>query len=95
MVLLFNHSDVDFEINPKDRIAQLILERISVPILKQVDTLDETTRGQGGFGSTGGFGPAAKKQKLENGGVAETVQAAAEAVVEAVQNGVDGVVGKH
>ncbi|RSH92772.1 Deoxyuridine 5'-triphosphate nucleotidohydrolase [Saitozyma podzolica] len=90
MVLLFNHSDVDFEINPKDRIAQLILERISVPILKQVDTLDETARGQGGFGSTGGFGSAAKKQKLENGGAVETVQAAAEAVVEAVQNGVDG-----
>jgi hypothetical protein len=63
------------------------------PLTRQ--TLDETTRGQGGFGSTGGFGPAAKKQKLENGGAVETVQAAAEAVVEAVQNGVDGVVGKH
>ncbi|WVF70911.1 hypothetical protein IAT40_005706 [Kwoniella sp. CBS 6097] len=66
MVLLFNHSDVDFEVNPKDRIAQLILERISIPRLKQVETLDSTVRGGGGFGSTGGFGgePAAKKQKL-------------------------------
>jgi len=67
MVLLFNHSDVDFEVHPKDRIAQLILERISIPRLKQVEKLDSTTRGAGGFGSTGGFGPAEKKQKLENG----------------------------
>jgi len=27
--------------------------------------LDDTTRGAGGFGSTGGFGPASKKQKTE------------------------------
>ncbi|EIW72507.1 dUTP pyrophosphatase [Tremella mesenterica] len=66
MVLLFNHSDVDFQVNAKDRIAQLILERISIPRLRQVDSLDTTTRGAGGFGSTGGFGPS-KKQKLENG----------------------------
>ncbi|ORX36083.1 putative dUTP diphosphatase [Kockovaella imperatae] len=67
MVLLFNHSDEDFQVNPGDRIAQLILERISVPRLRQVESLEETARGSGGFGSTGGFGPAAKKQKLENG----------------------------
>jgi dUTP pyrophosphatase len=34
--------------------------------------LDDTTRGAGGFGSTGGFGPAAKKQKAENGEAVET-----------------------
>jgi hypothetical protein len=35
--------------------------------------LDDTTRGSGGFGSTGGFGgePAAKKQKAENGDAVE------------------------
>ncbi|WWC86379.1 uncharacterized protein L201_001255 [Kwoniella dendrophila CBS 6074] len=65
MVLLFNHSDTDFEVHPKDRIAQLILERISIPRLRQVETLDTTVRGAGGFGSTGGFGAAAKKHKLE------------------------------
>ncbi|AFR98367.1 dUTP pyrophosphatase [Cryptococcus neoformans C23] len=65
MVLLFNHSDVDFEVNPKDRIAQLILERITVPKLRQVESLEATVRGAGGFGSTGGFGPAAKKKKVE------------------------------
>ncbi|WWD17757.1 hypothetical protein CI109_102198 [Kwoniella shandongensis] len=52
-------------VQPKDRIAQLILERISIPRLRQVETLDDTVRGSGGFGSTGGFGAAAKKHKLD------------------------------
>ncbi|ODN77906.1 hypothetical protein L202_05012 [Cryptococcus amylolentus CBS 6039] len=66
MVLLFNHSDVEFEVKHGDRIAQLILERISLPALRQVDTLPTTVRGAGGFGSTGGFGTAAKKHKLDH-----------------------------
>ncbi|KAK1926701.1 dUTPase-like protein, partial [Papiliotrema laurentii] len=70
MVLLFNHSDSDFEIKEGDRIAQLILERISIPVIRQVETLDETVRGAGGFGSTGGFTePPNKKLKVENGEV--------------------------
>ena len=52
-IILFNHSDKDFIINNGDRIAQMVL----VPILKmefeEVDSLPETIRGQGGFGSTG------------------------------------------
>uniref|UniRef100_A0A1A9WM78 Deoxyuridine 5'-triphosphate nucleotidohydrolase n=1 Tax=Glossina brevipalpis TaxID=37001 RepID=A0A1A9WM78_9MUSC len=52
-VVLFNHSDNDFEIKRGDRIAQLICERIFYPELEQVDKLEETQRGQGGFGSTG------------------------------------------
>ncbi|KAK6905833.1 dUTP pyrophosphatase [Kwoniella mangroviensis CBS 10435] len=68
MVLLFNHSDTDFEVHPKDRIAQLILERISIPRLRQVESLDATVRGAGGFGSTGGFGVQAKKHKRDEGG---------------------------
>lgn len=53
-VILFNHSDVNFEVKKGDRIAQLILERI-VPnvVLEEVETLPETKRGSGGFGSTG------------------------------------------
>ena len=52
-VLLFNHSDTDFTVNEGDRIAQLIIEKIaSIPITK-TDTLDETDRGDSGFGSTG------------------------------------------
>ena len=36
-----------------DRIAQLILERICTPEIEEVDDLDSTARGSGGFGSTG------------------------------------------
>uniref|UniRef100_A0A1B0A0M9 Deoxyuridine 5'-triphosphate nucleotidohydrolase n=1 Tax=Glossina pallidipes TaxID=7398 RepID=A0A1B0A0M9_GLOPL len=52
-VLLFNHSDVDFDVKRGDRIAQLICERIFYPELEQVDKLEDTQRGEGGFGSTG------------------------------------------
>ncbi|KAI0332452.1 dUTP pyrophosphatase [Cubamyces sp. BRFM 1775] len=53
-VLLFNLSDQDFTVNEGDRIAQLILERIVTPDVVEVQDLDETLRGAGGFGSTGG-----------------------------------------
>ncbi|KAK6245384.1 hypothetical protein SCA6_008474 [Theobroma cacao] len=52
-VILFNHSDVDFEVKVGDRIAQLIVEKIMTPDVLEVDDLDSTARGDGGFGSTG------------------------------------------
>lgn len=52
-VLLFNHSEVDFEIKEGDRIAQLVIERIYTPEVVVVDELGESVRGAGGFGSTG------------------------------------------
>mgnify|MGYP003386127022 CR=1 FL=1 len=52
-VILFNFSDVDFEIKRGDRIAQLVLERISMANVVEVTELNETDRGAGGFGSTG------------------------------------------
>lgn len=52
-VVLFNHSDNAFEIKKGDRIAQLICERITYPEVVEVDTLTDTVRGAGGFGSTG------------------------------------------
>ena len=52
-VVLFNHSNDAFDIKVGDRIAQLILERISTPAVEEVDSLDDTARGEGGFGSTG------------------------------------------
>ncbi|XP_065355858.1 deoxyuridine 5'-triphosphate nucleotidohydrolase [Calliphora vicina] len=52
-VVLFNHSETDFDVKRGDRIAQLICERIFYPDLEQVDKLDDTQRGEGGFGSTG------------------------------------------
>eukprot|EP01095_Lingulamoeba_sp_RSL-Kostka_P004369 TRINITY_DN15533_c0_g1_i1.p1 TRINITY_DN15533_c0_g1~~TRINITY_DN15533_c0_g1_i1.p1 ORF type:complete len:153 (-),score=49.87 TRINITY_DN15533_c0_g1_i1:56-514(-) len=52
-VILFNFGDEDFEIKKGDRIAQLILEKyLSVPVI-EVEELEETERGAGGFGSTG------------------------------------------
>ena len=52
-VVLFNHGDHDFEVKMGDRIAQLILERIDTPPVEEVQGLDSTVRGSGGFGSTG------------------------------------------
>ncbi|XP_034940330.1 deoxyuridine 5'-triphosphate nucleotidohydrolase [Chelonus insularis] len=52
-VVLFNHSNTDFKVSAGDRIAQLICEKIEYPELKELSTLDETARGDGGFGSTG------------------------------------------
>ncbi|EIM85596.1 dUTP diphosphatase [Stereum hirsutum FP-91666 SS1] len=55
-VLLFNLSDQDFTVQEGDRIAQLIIEKIETPAVLEVDDLDATLRGAGGFGSTGGHG---------------------------------------
>nr|GMC79355.1 deoxyuridine 5'-triphosphate nucleotidohydrolase [Ipomoea batatas]GMC88659.1 deoxyuridine 5'-triphosphate nucleotidohydrolase [Ipomoea batatas] len=52
-VILFNHSDADFEVKVGDRVAQLIIEKIVTPEVEEVDDLDSTVRGSGGFGSTG------------------------------------------
>jgi dUTP pyrophosphatase len=52
-VLLFNHGTEPFEIHTGDRIAQLILEKFEFYEVIQVDSITETLRGSGGFGSTG------------------------------------------
>ena len=52
-VLLFNHSDTEFVISQGDRIAQMILERVYTPVIEDVDELEVSFRGEGGFGSTG------------------------------------------
>ncbi|XP_047050625.1 deoxyuridine 5'-triphosphate nucleotidohydrolase-like [Lolium rigidum] len=52
-VLLFNHSDADFVVRPGDRVAQMVVERVAAPEVAEVDDLDATVRGEGGFGSTG------------------------------------------
>lgn len=54
-VLLFNHAEEDFQIQEGDRVAQLIIERIYTPEVVEVAELEESVRGAGGFGSTGGF----------------------------------------
>jgi len=52
--LLFNFSDADFTVEEGDRVAQLIIEQIRNPDVVEVEDLEETLRGAGGFGSTGG-----------------------------------------
>ncbi|XP_046979176.1 deoxyuridine 5'-triphosphate nucleotidohydrolase-like [Schistocerca americana] len=52
-VVLFNHSDKPFNVQRGDRIAQLICEQIFYPDLEEVQELEDTDRGSGGFGSTG------------------------------------------
>ncbi|GAA5934366.1 hypothetical protein JCM1841_003348 [Sporobolomyces salmonicolor] len=65
-VLLFNLGEDAFELKEGDRIAQLILEKIVTPEPQEVASLDETVRGAGGFGSTGGFGAAAAASAKES-----------------------------
>ncbi|ORY76305.1 deoxyuridine 5'-triphosphate nucleotidohydrolase [Protomyces lactucae-debilis] len=52
-VLLFNHGSETFKVAVGDRIAQMILEKVWTPEVEVVETLAETVRGAGGFGSTG------------------------------------------
>jgi dUTP pyrophosphatase len=56
-VILFNSSATNFNINVGDRIAQLILEKYSSFPVEEVDSLSDTIRGTGGFGSTGASCP--------------------------------------
>ena len=53
-VILINHGDADFAIARGDRIAQLVLAPVTLAGWREVEALDETERGAGGFGSTGG-----------------------------------------
>lgn len=52
-VILINLSHEKFVINPGDRIAQLVVAKYERVEWNEVATLDETERGEGGFGSTG------------------------------------------
>ncbi len=52
-VLLINYGDQLFEINTGDRIAQMVVARHEKVNWEQVDSLNETTRGAGGYGHTG------------------------------------------
>ncbi len=53
-VILINHGAEPFAIARGDRVAQLVLAPVVRMAWDEVDTLDETDRGGGGFGSTGG-----------------------------------------
>lgn len=53
-IILINHGAEPFAIARGDRIAQIVLAPVLQAAWNEVDTLDETERGMGGFGSTGG-----------------------------------------
>ena len=53
MVALHNHSEQEQNIEPKERIAQMVFVPYIKGVFEVVDDLDDTTRGAGGFGSTG------------------------------------------
>jgi dUTP pyrophosphatase len=52
-VILINHSNVDFTITRGMRIAQMVIAKYEQAQILEVENLDETSRGAGGFGSTG------------------------------------------
>ena len=54
-VIMINHGAEDFAIRRGDRVAQLVLAPVTRAGWMEVEHLDETARGEGGFGSTGGI----------------------------------------
>jgi dUTP pyrophosphatase len=52
-VILINHGAEDFAIRRGDRIGQMVIAPVFQATFEEVDALDETARGSGGFGSTG------------------------------------------
>jgi dUTP pyrophosphatase len=53
VVCLYNHSTSKFWVEPKMRIAQLVICPVAIGNVEYVVDLDDTARGEGGFGSTG------------------------------------------
>ena len=54
-VILINHGEDTFAIARGDRIAQLVVAPVTQGVWQEVEDLDDTDRGSGGFGSTGGY----------------------------------------
>jgi len=52
-VILINLSSEDFTFERGERVAQMLIAPVTQGVWNQVDSLDETERGEGGFGSTG------------------------------------------
>ena len=52
-VKLYNNSGRDYKVEEGDKISQLVIMPIITPELEEVDSLEDTERGDNGFGSTG------------------------------------------
>jgi dUTP pyrophosphatase len=53
VLLLNTDRESTFEVQPGDRIAQLVIVAVAAPTLEETETLEQSLRGEGGFGSTG------------------------------------------
>lgn len=53
MVALYNHSSQAVEIEPGERVAQLVITPYFTAVFEETEELSDTVRGEGGFGSTG------------------------------------------
>ena len=72
-VLLVNHDRVEpVELRRGDRIAQLVVQRFEQARFVEVDQLPESSRGEGGYGSTGGFGGPGPDRPVEPAGEPDT-----------------------
>lgn len=52
-VILFNHGEFSYIVNPGDKIAQIVISPCLRPPIEVVESLEPTQRGENGFGSTG------------------------------------------
>ncbi|MGW8184671.1 MAG: dUTP diphosphatase [Candidatus Moraniibacteriota bacterium] len=52
-IILINLSDKVYVINKGDKVAQMLIQKVESPDIEEVEVLDDTERGEGGFGSTG------------------------------------------
>ncbi|MFC1638347.1 dUTP diphosphatase [Patescibacteria group bacterium] len=52
-VIMVNLSKKDYTINKGDKVAQILIQKVECPMIEEVEELDDTERGEGGFGSTG------------------------------------------
>ena len=52
-VILANFGDREFSVSKGDKVAQLVFAPVVQPKIEETDTIDDTDRGAGGFGSTG------------------------------------------
>ena len=53
MVALHNHSNSAITVAPGERVAQMVIAPFITAVYEEVDTLEDSVRGEGGFGSTG------------------------------------------
>ena len=53
-VIIFNSSAKDYQVKKSEKIAQIVLKKVESMDIEEVNELSDSSRGQGGFGSTGG-----------------------------------------